>query len=64
MNKIILTFLVATLFWNCTQNDKDRFSNYELISTKEEVIKIKFIEWATTDRPGFITEENYNAKKK
>lgn len=65
MNKIILTFLVATLFWNCKENDKnkDRFSNYELISTKEEVIKIKFIEWATTDRPGFITEENYNAKK-
>ena len=65
MNKIILTFLVVTLFLSCKKNDtnENRFSYYEPISTQAEVIKVKFIEWATTDRPGFITEENYNAKK-
>jgi len=65
MNKIIVSFLIVALFSSCTKNDenKDRFSNYELLSTKEEIIPIKHIKWAATDRPGFVTQENYNAKK-
>ncbi|MFQ6599991.1 hypothetical protein [Flavobacterium sp. C3NV] len=60
-----LSIVMLTIF-GCKKNDinENRFSYYEVISTQTEVIKVKFIEWATTDRPGFITEENYNAKKK
>ncbi len=59
-----LSIVMLTIF-GCKKNDinENRFSYYEVISTQTEVIKVKFIEWATTDRPGFITEENYNAKK-
>lgn len=62
--KLVLSIVIITLF-GCKKNDinENRFSYYEAISTQTEVIKVKFIEWATTDRPGFITEENYNAKK-
>lgn len=61
---MILSIVMLTIF-GCKKNDinENRFSYYEAISTQTEVIKVKFIEWATTDRPGFITEENYNAKK-
>ena len=61
---MILSIVMLALF-GCKKNDinENRFSYYEVISTQTEVIKVKFIEWATTDRPGFITEENYNAKK-
>lgn len=61
---MILSIVMLALF-GCKKNDinENRFSYYEAISTQTEVIKVKFIEWATTDRPGFITEENYNAKK-
>ena len=61
---MILSIVMLTIF-GCKKNDinENRFSYYEVISTQTEVIKVKFIEWATTDRPGFITEENYNAKK-
>ena len=62
--KLVMSIVIITLF-GCKKNDinENRFSYYEVISTQTEVIKVKFIEWATTDRPGFITEENYNAKK-
>ncbi len=45
--------MVLTLFSNCKKNDQNkvRFSNYEIISTKEEIIEIMYIKWATTDRP-------------
>jgi len=62
--KLVLSIVIITLA-GCKKNNvnEDRFLYYEPISTQTETLKIKFIEWATTDRPGFITEENYNAKK-
>ncbi|KFF05470.1 hypothetical protein [Flavobacterium reichenbachii] len=62
--KIILVFFILTLTFSCKKNyeNKDRFSYYEPISTKEEIIEIMYIKWAATDRPKFIKKENYNAK--
>lgn len=36
----------------------NRFSSYQLVSNKTEVINIKSIHWASIDRPNFITSEN------
>lgn len=60
---IMFVFFILMLTFSCKQNDEneDRFSNYELISKKEEIIEIMYVKWATTDRPNFITQKNYNA---
>lgn len=36
----------------------NRFSSYQLVSDKTEVIIIKSIHWTSIDRPNFITSEN------
>ncbi len=41
-------------------NNNSRFSNYELLSDKLDTIEVKYIQWAATDRPNFITVSNYN----
>lgn len=46
-----------------TTKESKRFSYYKLISEKMEIIEVKNIVWAVTDRPNFITVEDYKKNK-
>ena len=39
--------------------EENRFSHYQVLSKDTEIIKAVYTEWFTTDRPKFITLENY-----
>lgn len=59
--KNVIPILLSILFFSCKTDEvkKDRFSQYQLISTKKETIEIYNIKWAATDRPNYCTKENY-----
>ncbi|WP_413534085.1 hypothetical protein [Empedobacter brevis] len=79
MTNKVLILLIILLTFGCKKNENKkssylienkqttkeskRFSFYKLISEKTEIIEVKHIVWSVTDRPNFITTEDYKKNK-
>ncbi len=69
MKKTIPVFLIAIFaLAACTTNKgakqesavkPERFKYYKSINHKTDTVEIQSIQWATSDRPGFILESDY-----
>ncbi|HEY1193773.1 hypothetical protein [Flavobacterium sp.] len=58
--KTLFLLIIISLF-SCKNDNasKNRFKYYELISKKTETIDVKYVMWATTDRPNYILEKHF-----